>query len=283
MSKKLKFVIVTSKKDKASMNMRERILENYGFTLSGSFDGNPSYSLGNVELITINGELIEADGLDREIHADYFIFASRHTSKSAYPSLLVHPTGNWCKEALYGGRGREISIAPAFLIRSLFMRIRELVEEESLTGYDVSLEATHHGPTSVEKPLVFVELGSDEENWRDADAAKILAMAIMEVIEEFIQGRVRQSEVAVGFGGPHYCPTFDRVMVSTDIALGHIIPKYAMRCVDEEIVRKAFERTYPPPKVALLDWKGLKKENRDFLIRLFEREGIRYERTKDII
>ncbi|MHA1507043.1 MAG: D-aminoacyl-tRNA deacylase, partial [Candidatus Asgardarchaeia archaeon] len=143
--------------------------------------------------------------------------------------------------------------------------------------------ATHHGPTSLEKPLVFVELGSNEENWKDPDAAEILARAILGVVEDFIQGKVKVSEVAVGFGGPHYCPTFDRILISTNIALGHIIPKYAMGCIDEGMVKKAFERTYPPPKIALLDWKGLKKENRDFLIDLFERNGIRYKRTKDIV
>ncbi len=43
-----------------------------------------------------------------------------------------------------------------------------------------SLEVTHHGPTENQTPLFFVEIGSDEEQWRNPSLGELTAEALYE-------------------------------------------------------------------------------------------------------
>ncbi len=43
------------------------------------------------------------------------------------------------------------------------------------------MESTHHGPTDVSLPMVYAEIGSAEEQWKDHVAGEIAACAILNV------------------------------------------------------------------------------------------------------
>jgi D-aminoacyl-tRNA deacylase len=189
------------------------------------------------------------DGIARELGISYYVIAYRHASKSGAPCLTAHASGNF-GEALYGGRPRELQRVIARPMRGVFLKLLENPPE----GYSVSLEATHHSPTGFETPMFFVEIGSTERHWRDPEAVRHLAEAIIEGVT------LRQeAPVAIGFGGGHYCPKFTELEVET--AFGHICPKYALDHLDEGLIRQMVEKTIDGVEIAVLD-RGMKGRHR---------------------
>lgn len=64
-------------------------------------------------------------------------------------------------------------------IASLYRHILSAVERKELsTKYQVTQEATHHGPY-VDIPACFVEIGSTEVDWPDPDAGRIWAEVLV--------------------------------------------------------------------------------------------------------
>jgi D-aminoacyl-tRNA deacylase len=272
-------VIVTSEKDMASLNIKNRLLELYDFTETGDFfENSPIYKFADILLITTVKDLIYADHLEENIKADLFVFASRHKSVSGTPALLVHSPGNWTDEALYGGNPRELSVAPPQAIKEALIELANQKEKLDLNKYDVTLEVTHHGPTSMNTPLVFVELGSSEREWKDPVAAEAVAHACIKAAKSLD----KMYKIGVGFGGPHYAPQFTKVVLFSEFAVGHIIPNHVFDKIDRDMVVKAVERTSGEVEYALLDWKGLKKNHKDFLIPILEELGLKIERTQRI-
>jgi D-tyrosyl-tRNA(Tyr) deacylase len=106
------------------------------------------------------------------------IFLSKHAAASGTLSLTVHPVGiPWvlpedeenCKKS--GGIPGKCS-PPSIHIGSLY---RAIIEETKSRGLDsmfqVTLEATHHGPY-VPVPACFVEIGSTETEWINGEAGR---------------------------------------------------------------------------------------------------------------
>ena len=188
------------------------------------------------------------DGLAQRYDLDYIVVASRHWAQSGKPSLTVHPTGNFGKP-MYGGRSRELQLTAPNKMRDVYLRILE----DPPRGYEVSLEATHHSPTEFNVPMFFAEVGSRETQWRTEAVCEYLVDAILGGIDD--DGT---AEVAIGFGGGHYCPTFSTMM--GDIAFGHMAAKYAMPLLGEELVAQMVEKSGGADG-AQLD-KGLKGHER---------------------
>jgi D-aminoacyl-tRNA deacylase len=186
------FVMCT--KDPASIKMGEYLIENYFEETEKTFHDHPVFRYKNADLIVIDTEHIYADWLDKEYPTDLFIVLSRHSSKSGEPTLTVHTTGNW-GDALYGGQARTLSVAPA----QHMLPALKYMAEHKLEGFSVSYEVTHHGPT-LNTPIMFVEVGSTEEQWKREDAAAVVAEAALRAIEP------ENVETAIGIGGGHYAP-----------------------------------------------------------------------------
>ena len=144
-------------------------------------------------------------------------------------------------------------------------------DEASLT-HEVSMEATHHGPlTSV--PTTFMEIGSHHAQWVDPRAGYVVAKAAHEALA---YGEAT-FPCAVGLGGGHYSPKLSDVMISTDWAIGHILPKYAFP-TDESMLRQAIEKNGPTDAV-IMDWKGT--PSRSMYRDLLESMGMNVMKTKD--
>ncbi|RLI32953.1 D-tyrosyl-tRNA(Tyr) deacylase [Candidatus Bathyarchaeota archaeon] len=204
---------------------------------------------------------MDFDALAERLSLRYIIIGSRHWSESGKPCLTVHPTGNFGK-AMYGGRPRELQPTLANPMRDVFLQL----QRDPPKGYTVSLEATHHSPTSFRVPMFFAELGSSEREWRDEEAAAYLAESILRGIEA--QG---SAPVAIGFGGGHYCPTFTRL--EEEMAFGHICPKYALDLLNEGLIRQMVERTLDGVERAVLD-KGMKGYQRKMVTVALKRLGL---------
>lgn len=170
--------VIASSKDPAGINIRNSLLKLFDFEKSDEkFDNNDVFQHDkienkNIKLYLINDDLIFSENIDKKIEADIFIFASKHRSKENTKSFAVHPIGNWGK-AEFGGQERKLCFSSAALLKNLFI---ELNENGNNSGYEITMEATHHGPY-IDKPAVFVEIGSTEKEWNDAKNGEIIAKA----------------------------------------------------------------------------------------------------------
>ena len=222
-------------------------------------------------LFAESGEFMTGVDFLTDLQPEVCFVASRHRSESGQPTLTAHVTGNFGKAEL-GGSDAELSLAPALYIREA---VRRLLEYGQGSGYSVSLEVTHHGPTSLPFPLVFVEVGSTIQQWNDLSACRVVAR----VISKLLECEPRTVPVAIGFGGPHYAPNF--TAVADNVAVGHVASKHVIEFVDEAMVRQMIEKTVPKPEFALFDWKGLRGEERSRIIGILNRVGLPYRRTSE--
>ena len=178
------------------------------------------------------------DGPDRE--PTLLAFASRHAGDTG-PLLTAHHTGNFGPAEFGGTDGDLATAAPNAAVRAL-----DALTEYAPEEYETGLECTHHGPTAVGCPSLFVEVGSDEPQWSDPDAARAVARAILD-----LRGvDPTRERTVVGFGGGHYVPRFERVVRETDWAVGHVGADWALDAMADlekdaqrAVLRAAFEES----------------------------------------
>lgn len=248
----MKYAIVVSEKDIAGMNIKERLLE----------------LKPDINIHTIKEDTVHSNDLDKQIEADIFIFATRHSAKAGVKTLTVHTPGNWSK-AEFGGVDGRLCVAYANLMKTAYLKLKE----NNDLDYGVSLECTHHGPL-INKPCMFIEIGSTEEEWRNEGAAKVIAKTIIDLINS----EIPEQKAAIGIGGIHYCPNFNKALERSQVAISHICPKYQLQNLDEDMLKQAIERTKEKVIFAFLDWKGLGTEKQR-IVELLEKLGIKYVRT----
>jgi D-aminoacyl-tRNA deacylase len=224
--------------------------------------------------VTLNDESVYAQNLtDFFGNLELVVFISRHSSVSGTPTLSVHTSGN-LGEAELGGLTRRVSVSPANAMRDALGAMARF-EREMHLKYEVSYECTHHGP-SLNVPAMFTELGSSPKQWNDLKAAEAVAHAAMEAISKFGQS---QAEAVLGVGGPHYSQKFTRLALESRIAFGHMIPKYAVPYIDVEIFSHCVEKTLEKVKFVVLDWKGIKGEDKPKLLEMLEGIGIPFKKA----
>lgn len=258
-----KFLIVASKKDKAGVNIT---------TALSQFGDYDFYLLDNEAVYT------ESLNLEKINKYDFVIFASRHSSGKGEKALTVHTEGNF-RSADFGGEKGKVSPASAVFNKQIFEKLNENTEKHELKDYSVTMEATHHGPL-IEKPSLFIEIGSTDLEYNDRRAAFVVAKTIHETIESYKENPY--NEVAVGIGGPHYCPNFNKIQINSNIAISHVIPQYAMP-ITEEMILEAIGKTEEEVDFVVVDWKGLgKAEQRDEVIKILEDNYIQWKKTGDI-
>jgi len=258
----MKTAIITSKKDNAAMNIAEGLKE---FDLESV----------NAKVYEIEERGTIAENLHETIEADQFIFASRHVAKEKTPSLTCHVIGNW-NLAEHGGKDKTLNKVSAIMFKKLF---QELSKRKDETDYQITMEATHHGPF-VDKPTCFIEIGSDEKEWEDKEAGKIIAKTIF----NFLQNSNNENsnyKIAIGIGGPHYCNNFNKIQLGENFAISHICPKYMLPLLTETVLQDAIDKTKEKVNLILLDWKGLGKEKQRIL-ELLENINIEYKRIDQI-
>ncbi len=227
------------KRDPASMLIGRILTERWFKPTEKTFGHYRVFEYQGTDLIIIETEHIYAQWLPERYPSDFYIFASRHSAKSKLPTLTVHTTGNW-GDALYGGIPNTLSIAPAQHMYASLLALKEGRDKKGLE-YKVSYEVTHHGPT-LDVPVMFVELGSSEEQWGDEEAAEVVAEAIIAGIKAI------DVETAVGVGGGHYAPRFTDIALKKKVAFGHMCPNYALKFLNKDLIRQMVEKTIPRPR-----------------------------------
>jgi len=257
------YLVIASKLDLAGINITTQLSQ-----------------FGNFDFYLVDKEMIITENLDLEKinQYDFIIFASKHQSEKKNKTLSLHAPGNW-RNADYGGTIGKVCKSSALFQKQLFEKINKISSEFNLKEYDVTLECTHHGPL-INKPCVFVEIGATETEWKDRKAGFVIAKSIYETINEFKENPY--NEIAIGIGGPHYCPNFNKIQLNSNLALSHIIPQYVFP-LTEEMVKEAIEKTDEEVDLILIDWKGLgNAEQRNQTMEILDKFYITKKRTSEI-
>lgn len=296
------FLIITSTEDIASMNIRDKLLNSndYIFKEVGSLWHN--YPLFKVEKIadTEKNKLLEENEIylgltdtpliylndlkleDSSIEPDLLIFASRHRSETERPAFLTHTTGNWADKADYGGDPRKLSKTSALLLKAGFLSLVEQTQLLDNSEFVVDIEVSHHGPTTLEKPLIFMELGSSEKEWIIDYAGKVMSSAVINTVIKYLEFQnQREFKVGVGFGGMHYAPQFKKLLKDKDIAMSFICPKYNISYLDKNLVEQMLNNTYEKVDYFIVDWKGTNSADKKHIIPLLEEFDIPIKKSKE--
>ena len=141
------------------------------------------------------------------------------------------------------------------------------------------MEVTHHGPTIMNTPLLFMEIGSSEEQWRNEIAAEIVALSALDVINKKLP---KNTITCLGIGGPHYCPNFNKLIQSHEYATGHIIPKYVLENMNLNMIKTALTRTIPQCTRVILDRKGIPSGARQLIDNYLRGNAIETERVRKL-
>ena len=271
-----KYLIIASKKDPAGVNITTNLSQfRENPVLSSMKPDSPIFDFYLVEDEIIYTENLDLEKINRY---DFIIFASRHRSEKNEKTLSIHVPGNWRKAEL-GGESGKVCKSSALFQKFLFEKLHEIAKEYNLSKYKLTLECTHHGPL-IEKPCVFIEIGSTETEWQDRQAGFILAKTISDTIKEFKENPYR--EIAIGIGGPHYCPNFNKIQERSNVALSHIIPGYVIP-LSEGMIKEAIEKTEEEIDFAVLDWKGIgRAEQRQEVLNILDKLYISYRKTGEI-
>ncbi|SFR39608.1 D-aminoacyl-tRNA deacylase [Halorubrum sodomense] len=219
--------IVVSRADSASAHIGERLLEVEDWEARED-DSRPDADGGGTYYRTDGFELREFDDLHIRLSDPtaafdcdpaFLAFVSRHSGETG-KLLTAHATGNF-GGAEHGGDPESLALAAPGAEK----RVVEALARHAPDGYEVGIECTHHGPTDVSVPSLFVELGSDEPQWADSEAARAVARAVLDLrgtgadLADDAESRPRH---VVGFGGGHYAPRFTRIVRETEWAVGHV-------------------------------------------------------------
>lgn len=264
-------LIVTSQKDIAGTNVYKTLAQNHGFIEVGEFEGKPVYKRGDVQLIATEKGQVEAEHLDLHFSPEYYVFASRHRSLSEQRTLTVHSPGNLTDEAKVGGRSRELAFSAPDAVKAALQELLSQASEKNL-DYQVSMEVTHHGPTGLKRPVLFVEVGSTEREWNDTLAVSTVTQAALAAAEN---DKTYQS--GIGVGGNHYAPRHTKFILNSEDALGHLIPSYALHAFDDSMFQQAVEKSHA--SFCFLDWKGMKKDQREKVLGLASEVGLEVRRN----
>jgi len=219
-------VLVASRHDPASLNIRDRLLESGTFERTNrSFRGAPVWARSETVLVEVEGPSVHDEALDADLKATGWPvmdvwFLSKHAAKSGTPSFTVHPIGNHT-DAKFGGRPGELSPASPRDMGALLRRLRHHATVAGMP-HAVTYESTHHGP-SMSIPTLWVEIGSDAQWYSDPKGGAVVAAAINDVLAG--EGR-STGPVVVGVGGGHYVPRATDVALAGKADFGHFLPTH---------------------------------------------------------
>lgn len=270
-------LLICSESDTVSRNVKAQLFSLRKWEGLGTDGRNTFDSFGDNVMLTTPDAHITSENIDDVarnfgIVFDEIVFMSRHTAASGKPALTVHPIGNY-KDSNLGGRPESlVRSAPALMTDAL----RRIAIRNDTGTFSTSFEVTHHGPW-VDTPSMFIEIGSDENNWGDINAAGILANVILDTEKDESYPNV------IGVGGGHYAPRFTELALKYKVNVGHMVPNYQMDgSTDDEIIRmivSAAEAT--STKLVYIHRKSMKKSEEAHISGLIGSVGLEIMASKD--
>lgn len=317
-------LLVATKADPASIGPASALLSLCSSWIRGpDVDHNPTYRTGNIRMLHLPDHLVHHDLLEQRWESQTgekvleVIFMSRHTAVSNRPALTVHPIG--VPHLLQGETppagglpGRASPPNPR--IGSWFRLLKTVAAANKLLPeFEITLEATHHGPWT-QAPAMFVEIGSTEEYWKREDAAAAVAAVFLQGLG--LDGELglglglgvweeethRGQKVLLGIGGGHYAPRHGDVVQKEGVWVGHLLSGYSLLMIDpgsnvkdfgkiggtwKEAILEAVKATklaFPGGEVvAHLDGKSFKAWQRNAITWFLQKENIKIGKPSDFL
>jgi D-aminoacyl-tRNA deacylase len=161
------------------------------------------------------------------------------------------------------------------LIKNYLIELQKQKAKKKLQ-YEVVCEVTHHGPW-LQKPAVFIELGSSEKQWKDEAAARAIVETILNATN--LQAKIK---ACVGVGGQHYQNEFTKLMLNSDYAFSHMCPKYNLHNLNAEMLGKAIDATVEEVEEIIVDYKGLGTE-KERLMGILEASSLPVKRVQSLL
>ena len=255
-------LLVAFRDDPAGYNMARFISKNMD-------KSNDLFHSENFDLLIIDTPSISADWLEEKFNYDGFIFLSKHASESGKLALTCHSTGNF-STAEFGGKPRQIAIPHPDIQKSYMRNLWN--EKDSFSEFQIIIEATHHGPTALSKPSIFIEIGTTQTEWENTDLCNSVAKIVVKTLN---QNR-KNYPVAICIGGTHYPEKFTNELIHGEFALGTVIPKHALDYLDNELFLHILQRN-TEIDAAFVDWNGL-GSNKQKIIDLLSENNILMKR-----
>jgi D-aminoacyl-tRNA deacylase len=269
------FTLVASKQDLASMTMANYLIHNKHFSVHdrNNSEEYTSEVYKKIKLHISHENLLYIEELDtRYPHSKAFIFLSKHRSESKIPTLTCHCTGNYADNP-YGGNSRELAISYPYLQKRYLKQINN--SKPALSYYEIVIEASHHGPTSLKKPVLFIEIGSTERQWIDRNAASIVCNCLLRVL---VNGLGKCEKVGICLGGTHYPSKFNTLLLESEFGLAAVAPRHNLESVDKDMLNQMIAKSIERVTHIIVDWKGLGKE-KNRIMGLVEDTGLKVLRV----
>lgn len=244
-------LLVAYRSDPAGFNMASHMSQAMEKKGAGLYGGR------NFDLLVIPTPAISADWLEEKYRYDGYVFLSRHASESGTLALTCHSTGNF-GDAKFGGLARQVAVPHPHLQKSYMQSLWK--RRSDFERFEITIEATHHGPTSLSKPTLFIEIGTTEKEWNDKD----LCSDVAEIVAGEFEAEPKRSRVALCIGGTHYPEKFNRELIEGEFALGTVIPRHALDGLDAELFSHIMQRNSEATH-ALVDWWGLGKNKQNVI------------------
>ncbi|KAK8703107.1 hypothetical protein V6N13_021436 [Hibiscus sabdariffa] len=311
-------LVVATSADPASIGPASSLLAMPGWHPGPSLQGAASYTNKEVRLIKLDKRLVVENHLDKrweeatgETVGDV-VFLSKHVASSNRPALTIHPIGTPHLregEAMTAGGKPGWAAPPNPRIGPWFRLLKNIAYSHNLIPeFEVTLEATHHGP-EINSPTMFVEIGSTEEYWKRQDAAQAIALLVWEglglgeriPVGDWCRDNVGD-KILLGIGGGHYVPRHMDIVQKDGVWVGHMLSGYSLLMEDpeerkaltnsvvvggtwRETIRVAYETTklaFPGGEVlAHLDHKSFKSWQRNAITGFLAEGNIKIARPND--
>lgn len=237
-------LVVATTTDPASFGPATALLAMPGWQPGPTFQGVSSFLNGEVRLLHHDKGIVEEDDLDSRWEevtgqvVDEIIFLSKHTAVSNRPALTVHPIGiPHLKDGDVPPQGGKPGWAalPSPRMGPWLLLLKKIAQSHNLIPeFEITLEATHHGPVT-SKPTLFLEIGSTEEHWRRQDAANVLAQLVWEGLglggADAVgnwSSKSGSNKVLLGLGGGHYVPRHMDIVWKKGTWVGHLLSGYSL-------------------------------------------------------
>nr|GLL32110.1 D-aminoacyl-tRNA deacylase-like [Ipomoea trifida] len=243
-------LVVATTTDPASNGPATALLSMPGWTPGPNLDGVVrTFVCGHLRLLQHDKGIVEEDDLDLRWEkattepVDEVIFLSKHTAVSNRPALTIHPIGvPHLKEGDVPPQGGRPGWAapPNPRMGPWLILLKKIAQSHNLLPeFEITMEATHHGPVTT-KPTMFIEIGSTEEYWKRQDAARVVALLIWEghglgegsAIGTWDSCTTPKNKVLLGLGGGHYVPRHMDIIQKDGCWVGHLLSGYALPMED---------------------------------------------------
>ncbi|KAL1828871.1 hypothetical protein ACET3Z_007283 [Daucus carota] len=241
-------LVVATTTDPASLGPAKALLAMPGWQPGPTFQGVSSFLNGEVRLLQHDQGIVEEDDLDRRWEevtgqvVDEIMFLSKHIAVSNRPALTLHPIGiPHLKDGDVPPQGGKPGWAalPSPRMGPWLMLLKKIAQSHNLVPeFEITLEATHHGPVT-SKPTLFVEIGSTEEQWKRQDAANVIAQLVWEGLglggADAVgnwNSKSGSNKVLLGLGGGHYVPRHMDIVWKKGAWVGHLLSGYALPMED---------------------------------------------------